>query len=488
MSDENAIAVGTPTAGRVVDDAVLVSNNLGSYGRTLAFGGAADPLRVWQTMVSGERTAIEYYRELEAKDDTVADAVEEMKRSVLKRNLAVVPVDENNSAAADIAGFIQTQFDNLTSWRNTLEAILDAPFYGYSIAEKVFDISAGQVSLLDIRDCPQELFSFNSPLLPQTGQLRLHRQSGSYDGELMPESKFIVWSSRMRAGDRRGRPLLKEVYWPSWFNRNVIRFWLRLTERGPGTAVTEYQNGATQQAKDQALAAAEALVNQVAMAVEEGFVIRDEFLKVARSQDPAAYAQLSDRMESKIIRRIVGSTLTSKGSDDGKGTQALGKVHQDTKEERSVEYTLQLESILNQQLVQQLVLWNFGPDAPMVKVRLDKSDEEDLGARITVDATAQQMGTEIPESYMRNKYGIPAPKAGENVIVRSTAPTMPTLTTPAGVPDAPQFADTAIAHQVTRDQSDFDKLFTQFRKKGVEIYGQQIDDLAKSALKQRNDA
>jgi phage gp29-like protein len=112
-------------------------------------------------------------------------------------------------------------------------------------------------------------------------------------------------------------------------------------------------------------------------------------------------------MADRITRRIAGQTLTSHGSDQGKGTQALGTVHEATKYQKTCAIAKTLECVINDQLIKPLVLWNYGPNAPMPKWSIDLENEENLKDRIFIDQTAQGMGVPMSLAYMREKYSIP---------------------------------------------------------------------------------
>jgi phage gp29-like protein len=137
----------------------------------------------------------------------------------------------------------------------------------------------------------------------------------------------------------------------------------------------------------------------------------EQLLTAARSQNPAVYKDLMSEMADRITRRIAGQTLTSHGSDQGKGTQALGLVHEQTKYQKMSAIAKTLECVVNDQLVKPLVLWNFGPNALMPKWSIDLENEENLKDRIGIDQTAQGMGVPISPSYMREKYNLPDIKA-----------------------------------------------------------------------------
>jgi phage gp29-like protein len=467
-----------PESGRLVTPEILFLNQGSTYRLGAAFSGTADPSTVWQQMIDNLPTAMMYYRELEAKDDDIADALAEMKQSVMQRGWQINPADDSAQAAA-AADFIRQQLDALPNWRNSLYNMLDAPFYGYTVAEMIFDNSMGQASLQDVVDCPQELFCFAPVMYPQIGQLRLKAYASNYDGEIVPEQKFLTYTARSRHGNRMGMPILREIYWASWFKRNVQRFWLRLAERGPGTAVVVYADGADEDTKRQAVLAADALLNEVAIALPASFKVMEDLLKGTRTADPKTYESLYNILESKIYRRIVGSTLTSHGSDGGKGTQALGNVHAQTKEERSVELALQLGDVINRQLVRLLVLWNFGPDCPMPKFAFDVSDEADMGERVTTTDTLQSMGLPIPRKWTYQFFGIPEPAPDEDVLDRPVAQPAIAIATPAGTPARPQFSD-AQQRQVDQDKDELDTLFTQLRGDVLRKTAEQVGAIAAS--------
>jgi hypothetical protein len=60
----------------------------------------------------------------------------------------------------------------MKNFNQALWALLDGPGYGMAIAEIMFDVSMGQVSAIEIKDRPQELFTFNPWNMPQNGPLR----------------------------------------------------------------------------------------------------------------------------------------------------------------------------------------------------------------------------------------------------------------------------------------------------------------------------
>lgn len=462
-----------PPRGEIVTPEILEGIHRTTLSLAQGFAGVSDPTVIWTSMIRDFRTAFVYYRELEEKDDDISGALEMLKLAVLARASSFVPGDDSN-AAQEAASFIQAQFDQLPNFHEIKEALLDGPAYGVSIGELMFDVSEGQVALVDIKDRPQELFSFNPQYQLQSGPMRLMRNPFAIDGgDIVPEQKFVIFTFRPRSGNRRGRPLLRRCFWMSWFKRQTMRFWLRFGEKGPGTAAVMYPNGATADEKGKALAAAEAMVEKIAIAIPENFGLVKELLTAARSQNPAVYEKLVDKTGETIWRTIVGQTLTSHGSEGGAGSRALGGVHMKMFYLKEVEVALKLENVINDQVVKPLHLWNYGPGVPMPRFSIVTKDEQDLVQRIGIDSTAQTMGVPITKKYMQDMYGYPEPDEDDQVLQRSQGIA---AAISAGAAQIPSFSDAEAKHNAKEVRQMLDALQVQLG----DVYRKRIHEIAEA--------
>jgi phage gp29-like protein len=467
--DKPQSAPPLPQKGAIVSDQALYMTQISLYRNSLAFGGQRDPSTIWATMVYNHPQAMLLYRELEEKDEDVANALEELRLSVLDRSRSVVPGDESQ-LGQDVAKFVEQQLAQIPDLHSVLDCILDAPGYGFSVQEMIFDSSEGQASLVGINDCPQELFLFGDRYQPQIGQLQFLDQPWASTGTPMPEEKFIVYSYRMRSRNRMGRPLLKSVFWPSWFKRNMLRLWVQYAEKGPGTAVVQYADSNNDSQKQEAAKVAQAIVENTAVAIPQDMQLMQELLKSARSTDPAVYEKFYEKMQYSITRKILGETLTSFGNEGGRGSQAQGKTHADTKETRSIELCRAVESVFNRQLIRPLVLWNYGPKAPMPKWGFDLEQQEDLANRLTVDSGLQRMGKKFTAGYVADKYDAPlAPgEDPDEVLVPNTSAPQVMLS------DNSSFSEA----QATADLAEFDKVFAELDDESRKLYRERIREVA----------
>jgi hypothetical protein len=66
--------------------------------------------------------------------------------------------------------------------------------------------------------------------------------------------------------------------------------------------------------------------------------------------------------------------------------------------------------------VRPLVLWNFGPKAPMPRWGWEIEQAEDLDKKLNRDKILQGMGLPYTKEYLSRTYEVPLPQAGETVV------------------------------------------------------------------------
>ncbi len=483
MADKQIRAVPPlPPKGEMISSNSLYMQQISLYRNTLAFGGSRNPSDIWAAMTFNLPETMSYYRELEDKDEDVANCIDTLKLSVLERDRSILPAPgDESSQAGDIKEFIEDELGKI-DFHAVLDCVLDAPAYGFSVQEMIFDASAGQASLVDISDCPQELFLFGNRFYPQVGNLQLLETPWSSEGIALPEQKFLIFSYRKRSRNRMGRPLLKSVFWPSWMKRNIQRLWVQYAEKGPGTAVVHYNDADNASERAQAVAIAEAIVQNTAIAVPNGFTYDVELLKVARAQNPQVYEHFFQAMQYSIARRILGETLTSFGNEGGAGSKAQGATHADTLDKRSVELCRSLQSVINDQLIKPLVLWNFGPAAPMPVWQFDLEEAEDLSQRLTVDSGLQRMGKQFSVGYIADRYDTPLTKDED-----PDAVLVPNINAPqVALRDTTSSTFSEAEKNSEIELAEFDKLFSQLKSDAAKAYTERAAEIVRSAVPVRS--
>ncbi|OLE52680.1 MAG: hypothetical protein AUG51_17055 [Acidobacteria bacterium 13_1_20CM_3_53_8] len=312
-----------------------------------------DPSWVWQQLRFNPWLAMQVYDDMEEKDAMVFTALEQRKDGLLAKDRMVKPASDkrqDKKLAEFIEETLEGYFDQSDGVRTGMEQFLyealDAIAKGVAIGEIIYAEASDRVYIKTVKFRPQHLFSFSegplaayssgSYVYPQAGPLRL-RPGIILDnvdmGAVLPEKKFFVHSYRPRYGNRWGSPLDRKAYWPSWFKRAGVKNWLRYTEKGSGSVVTKYRQGAGEDEQDKALQAAQAVNEESAVAVPESFLM--EVMQHVRTSMGSTYRELIDDFcNNEIVRVYLGQTLTTRGSEGGAGSRALGGVHERVSESK----------------------------------------------------------------------------------------------------------------------------------------------------------
>jgi phage gp29-like protein len=440
-NDGQALRIpAAPPTGELVTPRVLQVTGLNAQD----FSGDRSPSSIYRAMVTGDPSVFGLYRELEEKDWEIGDALELRKLNVLGRSAQVIAADPKNAAAKRYAEGLAAFLQSIRPWRRVLEEALDSRGYGYTVQEILWR-PGNPIGVDDIVGRPQELFRFGRLSEPQNGPLRLAEFPGG-EGQPVPEAKFIVSSFGVRNGDRRGRPLLRRVFWLSWFKRNGLRLDLQFLEKPAGTVVVKYPDGAEQSVQDLALTLARAVTEDSSAAAPESFKVMSELLYSARTRAGQDFSGLIDYCDSAMRRLIQKQTLTSRGSDAGKGTQALGRVHEGTEDEVTRNDALDLEEAINEQLCAPWLAWTFGPQALDRALRpwwtIEKEPPKDAERELRIMKAAHGMlgpQSRIASEQVYQVSGLRVAEEGEDVLP-PPAPTIGELLgpVPPAEPGAPE--------------------------------------------------
>jgi phage gp29-like protein len=236
-------------------------------------------------------------------------------------------------------------------------------------------------------------------------ELRLLTKGAPLDGVAIPAAKMIVHRHGGLYEDPWGLGLGNRLFWPAWFKRQGIGFWLSALEKfGQPTAVGKYPAGATKAQQDTLLQALQAVASEAGVIIPEGMVI--ELLEAKRSGQFDAYESLARYMDGDITQVVLGEELTTSAGDQG--SRALGQVHNGVRLEITKADADRLSDTLNASLVRWIVDFNRPESAQSQgypKLWWDISVPEDLAARADRDTKVYQLGYRPTPEYVASTYG-----------------------------------------------------------------------------------
>ena len=338
---------------------------------------------------------LKIYREL-LRDDQVAAVWGQRRLALTSCETTVTPGGGDNPSALDQAAADALKEDlDAILWDDVTDKALYSVFYGWGVAEIMWKPNAqkGRISFDKIVVRDRSRFRFG-----RSGELFLWTSGG---WQTMPDRKFWTIAAGADNHDEPyGLGLAHSLYWPVFFKRNDVKFWLMFLEKfGMPTAVAKLPSGKMIDPTE--VAKATAMLRQIAtdagVVVPEDVVV--ELLEAARSGS-ADYAGLHDAMNSAISKIVVGQTMTT----DNGSSKSQAEVHAGVAQKIVEADSDLLCGAFNAGPVKWWTEWNF-PGANPPKVYRNTEPAEDLTARAERDAKIYSLGFEPTEEYIAEHYG-----------------------------------------------------------------------------------
>ena len=369
------------------------------------------------------------YEEL-LRDDQVKSCFQQRRLAVVSREWEVVPGGERR-ADRKAADFLREVLERI-DWDGVTDKMLYGLFYGFAVAECLWARDGAYVTLDRIKVRKQRRFRF-----APDGWLRLLTVSNPM-GEPVPARKFWWFSTGADNDDEPyGLGLAHHVYWPVFFKRHGIRFWMVFLEKfGMPTAKGSYPSGATEEEKRRLLEALAAIQTDSAVIVPESMQV--DLIEAAR-RGTVDYNALCDRMDAAIAKVILSQTMTT----DPGSSRAQAQVHMEVRDEVvKADADLVCQSF-NQTVARWITEWNF-PGAAVPQVWRKVEPEQDMKTLAERDDIVARHAP-IPYRYWWETYGIPEPADGEPA-------TQPAAGAPAGTEPAFAEADRRRAERVADEE------------------------------------
>jgi phage gp29-like protein len=334
------------------------------------------------------------YKEV-LRDDQVKSTFQQRRLSVVSKPWTV-EAGADDSASQAAAEALKANLARI-SWDDITDKQLYALFYGYGVGEVMWGLSDGLVSINTIKIREPDRFRFNVD-----GHLFL--QGADFQFKRMPDRKFWVVSTGADNSDNPyGVGLAHWLYWPVFFKRNDIKFWLIFLEKfGQPTALGELPAGEDQNSatRNKVLAALRAVATESAIAVPAGTKIT--LLEAARSGS-ADYATMKDAMDAAISKVVLSQTMTT----DNGSSRSQSETHADVRDMVvRADADLICESF-NNSVVKWWFEYNQAAFAGATPPRVYRNVEPpaNLTETATRDELITKLGYEPTEDYIKETYG-----------------------------------------------------------------------------------
>lgn len=344
-------------------------------------------------MTRGQGKGLKIYDDLE-RDCHAYAVVQKRKMAVVSREWSIEPAS-NSPLDEKAAEIVEGQLKALPLDRICL-GLLDSILKGFAVAEVMWEVRDGQIAVADILARDQRRFVFG-----EEGDLRLLVPENMNDGIPVPDRKFIVQRFGSKDGNPYGLGLGTRLFWPVFFKRQGITFWLTFADKfGNPTGVGKYPPNSDPADQRKLLSALQALAHDVGIIVPEGMTV--ELLEAKRSGSINTHESLARYMDEQISEATLGETLTTNVGD--KGSYAASNTHNEVREELTkADADLQSDT-LNASVIAWITELNV-PGARPPRLWRNFEEPEDLKARAERDKTVTEMGYEPTDKYILETYG-----------------------------------------------------------------------------------
>lgn len=268
-----------------------------------------------------------------------------------------------------------------------------------------------------------------------------------------PASRFLTGIHKSRAGSPLGNSILRPLAW-WWCAANFASDWLLNLAQIFGLPFrwANHDPNASQPTVDAICNMLQNMGSAGWAAFPAGTTL--ELKEASKTGDASPQGDLLDRADRYARTLILGQTLSG-GADSNKGGgKAFGSVEADVKSARIDAAAKYICGVINSQLIPSIVAMNWGEASECP--RMVMTADEDAGAEAAQrDAVLAGM-MPIPFSYLRGKYRVPAPAAGEASTTRHEKPAAPLTGQPlaARLATICEIEDDAVFAKELRDLTD----------------------------------
>lgn len=444
----------------------------------LMFGGVLQ--NTDDTLITrGQGKGLKIYDEIERDAHAFAD-LQKRKLAVTSRPWMVESASDS-AMDKDAADLVSRQLSGLgksvdegrqlvTGFDQTTANFLDATLKGFAVGEVMWEVDGAELVARRIIARDQRRFQFD-----EESRLRLISRENMMPGELLPPRKFIVHRFGAKDDSPYGLGLGTRLFWPVFFKRKDITFWLTFADKfGSPTAIGKYPGGTGKPEQDKLLAALQAIAQEAGIIIPEGMVV--ELLEASRAGSIDTYEKLARYMDEQISECILGGSITTTPKATGLGS-GVADTQNDVRLELAKADADLLSDTLNATLVRWIVDYNLpGAAYPTLWRDFEKEKGGDINTFTIGLSRLVSMGMKVPLDYVHERFNIPQATADQDVL---TAPV-------GGAPGEPgmEFAErahpapaVAAIEAATVDQETIDRAADELAADWEKLLGKKVDEL-----------
>jgi len=385
------------------------------------------PARMRQMLLAAEGGDIAaqaaLFERMEERDGELDAHLRTRKAGVAQADWTITPADDT-AEAERAADFCRDVINDIPDVQEAIFDLLDAIPKGFAVQEVEWKHSRSQWSPIRLMYRPQRWF-----VLAADGRTLQLRGEGFGDAIDLNPLDFVIHRVRARSGFESRTGLLRSCARAFIVRHFAWKDWLSFGEvYGMPPRIAKLREGVAWDSEE-----ATSLWNAVKSLGMDAYGVMRQGDEIMTLDTPAGEGQIFemilDRAGREMTLAVLGQLLTS-GGEKG-GSYALGKVQNQVRWDLILYDAQSLERTLSEQLLRPIAILNLGGETPVPRWNFIVSEPEDLAQLATTVKTLGEAGLRVPASWAYEKFGIPEPEEGEEVLVPAIGGMMAAATTPA---------------------------------------------------------
>lgn len=359
------------------------------------------------------RRQAELFDQIEEKDTHILGEAGKRKNVILDVEWEMLPASED-PRDKKIAEEAETFLQSIEDWDDTVVCLQDAVGKGYAGLELIWDASEGQATVQDFKFIETGRFNFvdTNGILSRVPRLITDDDAMGIE---IPAWKVMFHQYGGKSAHPTRSGIHRVCSWMFLFKNYSIKDWVIFCEvYGMPLRIGKYNPGSSPEDKAALELAVRTLGTDAAGVISSDTEI--EFVtgnKGSVSSD--LYEGLAKFCNKEISKALLGQTLTADVGDSG--SYAASKTHNDVRLDLLRADARAIAATVRNQLLRPWVGFNYGWDAPVPRYQAYFKEPEELDAlSLLIDRLADRI--DIPVSWVREKFSIPAPEKDEPVLIQ----------------------------------------------------------------------
>lgn len=348
----------------------------------------------------------ELFEEIEEKDPHLFSLMQTRKNTVLGLEWEIIAYSDDEHDQ-EIAQFVGDVLYNLQDFEDAMLDLLDAIGKGFAVSEIIWAIVEGSAVPIQLKWRHQKKFRYDD-----LDNLRLLTEENLSTGIEIPPNKFVINKYRARSGYASRAGVYRVCVWMYLFKNFTVKDWIAFAEvYGMPIRLGKYEQGTSKEERDALLQAVLQIGSDAAGIISKSTEI--EFIEAIKA-DGDVFKNLAQFCNTEISKAILGQTLSSDIGDSG--SYAASKTHAEVRQDILESDCKGLSKTIRRDLIRPLVLFNYGDDRRLPYLKFHYEKPEDQEKEASKYKTLSEMGLPISTEHVYEKFGIPKPEAGQELL------------------------------------------------------------------------